>query len=88
MADEKKTLYAVAIEVRRIIGRSRSGKGFRYSSWKGDIRYLHAIDVNEAHVMFTAAHSQEILGNVMRIASIGRVIGYFVNDNKGEQLSV
>lgn len=80
-----KALYAVAVESRRKVqvGPNR----FRATPWEGDIRYLHATDLAEARVMFTAAHSQEILSKCMRIVEVALAVGFFAEDDHGDVLS-
>jgi hypothetical protein len=84
-SSDGKTLYAVAVEARRYYGIIQGRK--RFSPWEGDIRYLHADDRNEAAIMFTAAHSQEILSKTLRIVDIAIAIGFFVEDEHGDVLS-
>lgn len=49
--------------------------------------YMHAEDVNEARKNFLAGHCNDIIP-VSNIVGIARVIGYIVQDDKGEKLSV
>jgi hypothetical protein len=70
-AKNGKLLYAVAVE--KFDGRE----------WQADIRYLHASSQGEARTMFTAGHSDELIGRwphlvaTMKVVSIAPAIGVF-----------
>lgn len=73
---EKRLLYAVAYEYK-----------VKKKKWIPDIDYLHANDANDARWWFFQSEPPETFRQV-RVVGIAPVIGYFVDDNKGEQLSV
>jgi hypothetical protein len=67
-------LYAVAVEIFRK-GRLVSAK----------IKYLHALDQQNAKLKFRHAYPN---ANKYRIVAIAPVIGLFVNDKQGRDLSI
>lgn len=67
-------LYAVAVEIFR--------KGQLVSA---RIKYLHALDQPNAKLKFRHAYPN---ANKYRIVAIAPVIGFFVNDKQGSNLSV
>ena len=71
-----KFLYAIAYEYRVRVG-----------VWKPDIIYLHAKDDGDARIQFFQSESQ-VKWRHMRIVGIAPVIGFHVNDSKGDNLSV
>jgi hypothetical protein len=77
MGEGKPILFAVAVE--RLM-RVRGNAGV---TWKAEMIYLHATDSANARIRFTATHDRSY-----RIVALGPVIGYFVNDNHGDDLSV
>jgi hypothetical protein len=80
MATEpEKKLYAIAYEYR--LGRGRNRK------WCADIDYLHATDAGDARLQYLNSEPPQVMREV-RIVGIAPVLGYFVNDNHGEKLSV
>lgn len=68
----QRTLYAVAVEIRRLHG------------WEADIRYLHADSQVHARAQFTCAHPNL---SRYRIVGIAPAVGYFVEDKNGIVLS-
>lgn len=79
MTQPKQQLYAIAYEYR--IGRGRTRK------WIPEIDYLHADDGADARLKFFQSEPLEIMREV-RMVGVAPVIGYFVDDNKGDKLSV
>ncbi len=71
-----KYLYSIAYEFRESPG-----------VWKPAILYVHATDAGDARVQYLQSEAE---GNHrhMRIVGIAPVIGYHVNDNHGEDLTV
>ncbi len=73
--EESRQLYAIAF-FRRILGtRNR---------WAQDMSYLHAFDANDARWWFFEIEPKNVEINVIDIAP---VVGWFVDDEHGEQLS-
>lgn len=54
--------------------------------WKGDFTYVHARDAGEAYTLFMQCEWDE-KPRLSKIV-VAPVIGYFVDDNQGRQLSV
>lgn len=78
----KKKLFAVAYE--RKIGPRK---------WVGEMEYLHATDIGEARVAWFRSESNatrimQAERRAIRFVGISEVIGYFVEDNHGDVLSV
>ncbi len=73
---EKRLLYAIAYEYR-----VKRGK------WVPDMDYLHANDAGDARWWFFQSEPPETFRQV-NVVGVAPVIGYFVNDNHGEDLSV
>lgn len=67
----KKPLFAVAFRARK------------KRSWNIHIEYLHAVDVEEARVLFTAGNSMMLVKRRMKIIGIAPAIGFFVEDKQG-----
>jgi len=74
MTNEKKCLYAVAVE------RYRRG-----SLVAAGIRYMHADSIAHAKNQYCYAHPNR---RTHRVISVGPVIGYYVDDKDGKELSV
>lgn len=72
---ERRRLYCVAYEVQPPGGEV-----------KGATEYLHAKDAGEALKYFWAGRRKD--DYVLRVVGASVVIGYFVNDTKGDKLSV
>ncbi len=72
---EKRLLYAIAYEYR-----------VKRGVWKPDIDYLHAVDDKDAHFAFFQSESPQVMRQV-KVVGVAPVIGYFVDDKHGEQLS-
>lgn len=72
----KKPLYAIAYEYR-----------VRPGVWRPEIEYMHAEDNSDARLQFFRSEPNSNHRH-MRIVGIAPVLGYFVNDNKGDALSV
>jgi hypothetical protein len=71
-----KTLYCICYEYKKSPG-----------IWDCDKLYLHADDAGDARLQFFRSDSPETMREI-RIVGIAPVIGYFVDDNKGNELSV
>ncbi len=69
-------LYAIAYEAR-----------IRFGVWKPDFLYLHAASDGDARWQFLNSESPATMRH-MRIVGVAPVLGYLVNDNHGEDLSV
>lgn len=76
---DKTTLHAIAFEYR--VGRGR------HTRWIPEIDYLHAVDVADARLQYLQSEPPSVMREV-RIVGVSRVLGYFVDDNKGDKLSV
>ena len=76
----KKLLYCVAYEWRV----RRAGK---WSSWKAEFDYVHADSAGEARMIFAKAEPYNPSKQI-HIANAAPVVGYFVDDNHGDSLSV
>jgi len=74
--DKSKPLHAVAIERITV----KSGKVVV----NPEIEYLHATDVNEARILYTAGNPDR---KKTRIVGIARVIGYHAEDDNGDVVS-
>jgi len=74
--DTKRTLYCICYEYR-----------IRPGVWDCDKLYLHADDAGDARLQFFRSDSPETMRHI-RIVGIAPSIGYFVDDKKGEELSV
>jgi len=75
----KTSLHAICYEYR--VGRGR------HTRWIPEIDYLHAVDVADARLQYLQSEPPQVMREV-RIVAVSRVIGYFVDDNKGDSLSV
>lgn len=81
-----------------LLRKSRSGKVLyaiaymftpRPGVWKGDFLYVHAEDAGEARLIYLRSEDPEMLQKKnVTITGVAPVIGYFVNDEHGESLSV
>jgi len=57
--------------------------------WKGDFLYVHASDAGDARLQYFQSNDPEVLQRRhVRIEGVAPVIGYFVNDAHGDDLSV
>jgi len=72
----KRTLYCIAYEFR-----------VRPGVWDCDKLYMHADNVEDARLQFFRSDSPELMREI-RVVGIAPVIGLFVDDTKGEVLSV
>ncbi len=70
-----KKLYAIAYEYRVARGK-----------WLPEIDYLHAVDDGDARLQFFLSETPEVMRET-RVVGIAPVIGYFVNDNHGDDIS-
>jgi hypothetical protein len=77
---EKDPLFALAMNV------STNGG----LTWKPRMEYIHAKDAGDARVKYLNSEIMALKNNQLRIDIIGvsHVLGYFVNDTKGDILSV
>lgn len=73
---DKRLLYCIAYEYR-----------VKRGVWRPELDYLHANDANDARWWFFQSESPQVFRQV-RVVSVAPVVGYFVNDNHGEDLSV
>lgn len=81
MAKEpKKELHAIAYEYKV---RDRNGK----VRWVPEIDYLHATDTGDARLQYLQSEPPQVMREV-RIVGVAKVLGYFVDDNHGDKLSV
>lgn len=55
--------------------------------WISDMNYTHAKDIEEARLTFFQSETAGVMRRV-NMVGIAPVIGYFVDDNKGQELSV
>lgn len=76
---KKDPLFAIAMNV-----------SIRGGPWKPRIEYLHAKDAGDARVQYLQSECMAMKAGTFRVDIVGvsHVIGYFVNDNKGDILSV
>jgi len=54
--------------------------------WDCDKLYLHADDAGDARLQFFRSDAPETMRQI-RIVAVAPVVGFFVDDNKGEELS-
>jgi hypothetical protein len=52
-----------------------------------DTVYTHAPDWATANASFRRSYSRELCSGRVRIVDVARAVGWFVDDNHGEQLS-
>lgn len=71
-----KFLFAIAYEYR-----------IKPGVWGADFVYLHAADAADARLQFFASEPTS-LHKHMRVVGIAPVVGYQVNDNHGDDLTV
>lgn len=71
-----KVLYCICYEFK-----------LRPGVWDCDKLYLHAENDGDARWQFLRAENPDLMRE-MRIVGIAPVVGYFVNDTRGEALSV
>jgi len=69
-------LYCIAYEYR-----------IRPGVWGADMVYMHGDSAEDVRLQYFRANANQ-LAREMRIVAIAPVIGYFVEDKKGEALSV
>ena len=74
--DTKKTLYCICYEY-QIMG----------AVWGADKLYMHGEDAGDVRLQFFRSDAPETMRRI-RIVAIAPVIGYFVDDTKGNRLSV
>ena len=74
-SEPKKPLYCIAYE-------EREG-----TTWKGHKLYVHADSVEDARLQYLYSEPPKRLRQ-RNVVGVARIIGYFVNDSKGENLSV
>ena len=55
---------------------------------KANITYANAPDARTAEFGFRQAHGRQIAAKRLRVVGTAPVVGYFVDDNHGEKLSV
>lgn len=78
---EKRALYCVAYEYRML------RKGGQWTPWKAEFDYLHANDWKDAQWWFFQSEPPDKFRQI-HIGHVAPVIGYHVEDNKGDVLSV
>lgn len=69
---EKKPLYCIAFVDKR--------------SGKGELLYVHATDSGEARMQYMMSEQMKL--RHLELVGVSPVIGFHVNDSKGEDLSV
>lgn len=72
----KRLLYCICYEYRVSRG-----------VWDCDKWYFHGDDIEDVRLQFLRSNAPELMREI-RIVGIAPVVGYFVDDKKGEQLSV
>jgi hypothetical protein len=78
-----KTLYAIMYEKRVVYYRGRE----RRRKWVPGSEYLHAKDLEDARLQYFNSEAPKVMQEV-RIVGIAPVIGYHVNDNHGDDITV
>lgn len=81
--DEIPKLYCIAYEYRVNLVSRRDHATIH--NWKADFLYLHATSDSDARGQFFSSQSPHLH---MRIVGVAPVLGYFVDDEHGENLSV
>lgn len=77
-----KRLYAIAYE--RRVGYVKNGE--RRYRWVPEIEYLHATDEGDARLQYFQSELPQVMQET-RVVGVAPVIGYFVNDNHGDDIS-
>lgn len=74
--DTKKTLYCICYEYRITPG-----------VWGCDKLYMHGDNIEEVRLQYFRSNTPETMRHI-RIVGIAPAIGYFVDDTKGNELSL
>ena len=77
MTDTGKTLYCIAYTF----------WSPKRQTWISQMEYTHAVDVEEARLTFFQSETSGVMRRV-NLVGIAPVIGYLVNDNHGDSLSL
>lgn len=77
MTDKSQTLYCRAFTFLDV----RTGK------WIGEREYTHAASIEDARLTFWRSENEKTMRRI-NVVGVAPVIGYFVNDTKGDELSV
>ena len=83
VAKDGTILYAIAYERRIIYFKN----GQRRRKWVPGIEYLHAKDEGDARLQYFQSELPGVMQET-RIVGVAPVIGYHVEDNHGDKLSV
>jgi hypothetical protein len=79
---DPRPLFAIAIEYYDV-----SGKVTPNEPTHANIVYTNAATAREAEFMYRAANSAKFLSGEMRIVSVAEPVGWFVQDEHGEELA-
>lgn len=80
--EDGKKLYAIAYEYRL----EYVVNGEKRRKWVPEIDYLHAIDDGDARLQYLQSEPPSVMRET-RIVGVAPVIGYFVNDSHGDDVS-